>query len=1838
MNRFVSVRVGVVFASVVMAAAGCTCPGPGPGTCDNSDLTATFVTPTDGAMVEQTSNVQVSLSRRGNPVNVGVGRLEIRGPGASEFGASRSGTVDGANVTFAGVMLAAGENALRATVSEVDCAGNAAPVTIVVTARTTVTPPPVVLGCDFPQDANNDGTLNAAELPAGQAVSVRVRTQNGSGATFSAPNSTPASAAIMNETATVTVPGPTADGTFAVVGTVTRGAAMPTCTASIRVQRMAGCSIENTTDESPRGPMNDADPMTAGYQVRATASRVAGMAATARLQLGTETRTINLDSMATASADFTIPTSGTQSYAVTLTGSDAAGNPCTVVNGTRNVPADFDPPVVTIASPTQVDGGVLLTQSPVPVIVNVGMEDNGATACAFVGTTQVGCGLVSNGTATLQIPFGSDGVRTIEVRVTDVAGNTGTGSVVVNVALSGCGVVFYSPATNPALLNATAAAGGNYTFRTSSKAICAGQPARLSRAVVTPDAGVGAFSPVGAATLTVRGLSDGGSDAVAAFVAAVANGDYAYRAEVDNVGDGGVDATQIAVTVDLDGPAITTPVVPGGQTRALINIAQDSSATIPGAQRTLAFNARVPMGGRVDVCTTQNTGTPTPECGSGWFRLATNQVSPVSGFTFPEGTYDLKVVVIGGGAVVESPPLPVFVDVTRPCVAPGSLRLPQDTNMDGRLNAAELGAAPPQLDFRLDPTCGDANLATLSALAPVLVREVVAGVVSTTALNQLGDVSFDAPSGRVRVNLTQGVSAEADYEFFVELQDSASNRNFYTTGSNNAVLQARVDRVAPSCTLISPAQLTLNLALVPGGALGVTLATAADVRTNGVSITLQGLPTQSATPGGGNQATVTFSGLSGTNTRTLDASCTDQSGNSTALVQRTLLIDLDAPTCQFTAPTMGATLPDLSVTTTLTVAGAEGRTVTIASTIGGVRGTLSVSGGTATGSITYANGGPQDFSASLTDTAGNPGTCAVTGITINSSDCGLAISNAFMNTNGLWFNRSNTGSLTTTTGVATVNAVTSGCTTGRTLTLVRTAPTAGTPINLVDTGGMAAFANVAFADGESWSLSVPNGARPATVLTFRVDLDAPSFGVAPAQLGFARINGTLTAPAGNTFFVAAANNRNVETSVSGYFADLSGATAGAQADLVLDGVEAFDFATNGSVAVLFKGMPLATQSVSASTQTISFTGGGGITLPHNDSGAFVVRVTDAAGNSSEWTSTATIDVMSPAEPQAATATIPTQADGGTLNHRRGLVSVAWDPSFDDGATAASGPCQYEIGWTTSSVPGNGGLATPALYFGNSANREPRVAHSMTRTTEVVKLPPLNTYFIKVRAIDEVGNYSAFGGAPLTTSNMWTQVTIQNPSADTTASVHNFGQNFAGAGSLNSDSIPDLVIAAPNRGPTGSTNRGSVYIYYGAAGFTAPATCGTAGVCQELQPPTDTTASGLFGTDLSTAGNVGDVGAENKADLLVSQPTWQTNVGRAFLWFGANAAEVNATSFIEFRGLGTGSNFASTTRIIQDVDGDGLDEVAISAHSELANVGRVYVFRGRSADPSFNSGTIGANWFNSRTGVDGATLFIPASAATWILEGPNPAFGGNNDFGRLRHGLVSMGRLDSSMTNNNHLKSFFIIPMSRETVNRVQLFSGPALSGVTGTVLNSSGPMVQTIRVTAPGMAVTQLQGFGRSSVGGIDFAPGSGPDLLLGYPLQSRIYLVENFGPTGIAGGATPPEPSPAITGLLANQLGFHVSAADTNDDGRADILSGESRASGGQAWVIWQRMGGFDNVVDGVTPRLWISGLGEASSTSRLGRMTGLVDIDGNGYPDVTLGDETGVGTPSGGRVHVWR
>ncbi len=1790
MNRLASVRVGAVVVALAMALAGCDCgkvdcartPADPKCVCDSSDLTVAFVAPMEGAMVDQTSNVQVSLSRKGMPVNIGTARLEVRGPGATDFSDKGNGTADGATATFTGVMLAAGENALRATVAEVNCSGSANPKTIVVTAKSTVTPPPVIVSCTFPQDSNGDGTLNAAELPAGTQVSVRVLTTNGAGATFSAPGSNPAMAPIMNETATIAVPGPTADGTFSVTGTVTRGAGAPTCSPMIRVQRTAGCAVENTTSEAPRGPLDDADRMAMGFQVRATAQLTAGAIGSAEFVATGVTRPISF-AMGVASADFTVPATGTTTLDVVLNALDAAGNRCTTTNGTRTVPLDFEAPTVTITSPS--DGATISTPTAT-VTATVAGAPNGSTCQFFVNGADGPTGTIMNGMFSQSISFQGNGTYSIRADCTDPAGNMGSSAttladggvrehtVIVQLPANICSIVFTSiggqPASCPAFANRLGM-NGVLSVVLGPSVSCAMQPVRLFKdGVAVSGSGPGFVVPVGTTTAM-----------------------FTLRAEIDNLPGAmpAVTTTTCAVEVNTNTPAITNPVAPVAGP-AIIKASDDTNSGVAGAQRQLSFTAAVPPMGRVDVCVddVMVAGVGAQACPgpSGWFVLARNVTSPVPAFTFPEGAYQMKIVVINAGTPPpESPHLEVLVDVTTPCVTSAGVSLPQDVGADGgvgdgRLNIAELNGADPRLRFGVDPACGTA--------ASAVVKNVSGGVVGSTAYS----TPVTTPAGTQNIDLSTNVAAEQDLSVFVELTDAVGNRN--TLSSNAAAARLlRVDRSAPGCSFIAPSTgRTLNLTDIPTGSLTVQVQTSSDVPL--VAIT-EGAGTQQIAPNASFIASTTVP-VTGTGAVNLSASCRDSSGNSATPATRTVNIDLDAPTFTLTAPATGFMSNTTQVTTTASmVTGADGNPIAIRSSeqVSDLGSLTQGTGYTAT--LTFPIGLNQTITATVVDNAGNRATRTATGVSISSTNCQVLLTatngqSPFVRGATTWLNRSHVPGVGANSGTATINANSSNCRLGELVTLARVTPPAGPsiPPAMTASNGNVSFANVALADGEVWSLTIQNNPMP---VNFSVDLVAPT--LTGGAAGF-RINADTTAPPASVFFVAAQNNLRVRASTPGYYPDGDGNGAnGGQANFAVNGVTG---AVNGSVIFSVAGMPIPSTSQSVTSSPQSFTLNA-VTLAQNLAGEFAVVVTDEGGNTVDvYRGPIVVDVVPPSA--------PTGLDGGVLDARAATGSVAWtnDSVDDEGSPSSGAAARYVIRWTTASVFGNNAMATSDDFFGASAADAVERAPSGTQMAESITLPPLNTYFLGVRARDEVFNYSTFTG-PVTRDNQWTRLKIDGPTGT------NFGNAVVAESSLNNDGVTDLVVGAST-----SLITGAVYVYYGGSLLTQPLCVSPA--CTVINNPD---AGGLgFGSDFSAKANVDTDAGTPVADLLIGQtnfPNSTVPVGRAFLYFGSTSTTIDVNTFIEFRGFDNSYRIGNSTKILPDLNGDGFGEVALAAPFANGNNGRLLIYAGRSR----------ADWQAARTATDPVTMapFIPVSiaTATWVVEGGVAGVPTTTGyFGRNRYGIASVGDLDGDGRGD------FTVGLGPATINRMQIFTSNVIAPATA---NTSALQALSQPV---GTDANVQTGFSAFVVAGLNVINGPAQDMVVTWPSRAgggAVYLYGDLNSTG-----APASASYTIDGPLTFGSAVGVSNLNTADT-RADLIVGTNATTNSSAWIVWQQASPpFDTPISVSVPRFWQSRIDgntvSGSTNNSIGRSCAAADISGDGLPDVVMADERN------NTVYVWR
>ena len=1785
-------RAGLIFFAMgALTLAGCDC-NPPPAVVQCSDVTVSFTAPAEGASLVAPFDVSIEAKASdGSAFEFEGAKLTI------DDGTPVELAVNGSTATFSSVGASAGQHVLKATITKGACGPDAeeasnriAPANRTVTVTVPCTAK--VTGVTFPQDANADGKINLSELPSGTALDVRVVSSCATGAQVQIKNGSNVVSAltdISSGSATVAVPQPDGgipDGQLTLFAElvangqpVNNTGSNPEALAAISIQRTPpACS--NTT-KLLNGPSDDGNTAMADFQLNVTGT-VGASALTTSFSIPAQPTQNVTPTLGTVTAQFNLPMTGDTTYDVTLTCSDNAGNTTT---DTKTVRLDFAPPTVTITSPSNPDGGpALATQSPTNVVISTNSED-GTDACATrisgATRTSVGCALVASGTATLPVTFSGDGEYGVEVDVTDVAGNVGKATGILIVQLSGCGLGFTRPNACPALLTAAQVSGGNYTFQTQSKATCQGQSVDLTVRTKLADGGVGNSSLVGSGSVAaVTGL--------ATILGPAANGSYLYSATVTNVGaDAGTTSVDCDVTVDLDGPAINSP------TASTINASQDLAPQVAGAQRLLQFTARVPSGGQVDVCTTQavdpSSGQPRPagDCGTNYYLLSSNISSPTPSFTFPEGSYNIKIIVLGGGTIAESAPVSLFVDVTRPCLLAGSRRLPQDLNGDSRLNSVELGSSPPQLEFSLDPSCKDTSPATLAA-TPVVVLEIVGGS-PTGSFAQPTDVTWVSPN--FLVNLTQGVSNEKNYVFFVRLADSAGNTNTYAGVGDPSTFTFRIDKVAPSCDITTPSasQTLLGTSQVPSGQFGVTIGTVLDVGDGGVAANLTGSGSpQSAllTPvAPAYQASTTFT-VSGTHAWTVAATCTDLSGNATSATSRNLTIDLDPPTCALTSPTTTAPYGTNQILTTMTVGGAEGRPVSCTTDGTPLSPSFLVADGGASETLTYPNG-TQTVACSVTDLAANQCTSSVAGVVVNSTACPLSLTNVVSNTNGFWFNSSNT-TVNGTSGTANIAAHTATCGASKSVTLVRTAPTAGTPVvQTTDSNGDVTFSNITLSQGETWTVTIDNGASVTTAQTFRVALVSPT-------ATSVTIDSTVIASGSALRFVAAAGNRNVETSTAGYFADLNSSAAGAQLDLAVNGVAgARVFGLDGTVEVLFKGSLLVSQPVTTDPQTFTFAA---TTLSHNDTGTLEVRLRDAADNQTiAISNTSTIDVIAPGAPSVNQL---------LTDARAATVSLTWAPTYDDGTDGTSGGNSgYDVRWTTLSVPGvTNGIPDSSTFFGSLVRQESVVAWSALSISHDVTLPPLNTYYLAVRALDEVGNYSTHS-APTALTNWWTQVLLQAPVVST-----NFGQSVITA-KLNNDALDDIVVSAPAK-----TGGGAVYVYYGSSPFADHPSCGTG--CQELNPPD--TSTGQFGSDLSANGNIGDVAGEQRNDLAIGQ-LWTTTPfsGRVMVYFGSTSDTLSTAQAIEIRGEAT-IRIGQTAQIIKDINNDQLDELAIAAPLYNANRGRVYVFKGRSQ----------AAWAAARVFPDGGTPYVPITSADFVVDGPtNLLVAQGNAFGQNRFGLISVADINSDSVPD------VAIPTSRSSIGRYRILSGAAIaaSSPASPLLDGGVPLVDLTQATVADTNVTN--GFGSCSVS-TNLSGATAADLITVYSGAAgggRVYIYEDLAPGAV---------NPTTTIIGPSSFGYQVVARSLNTaDSRIDIVSGQK--TGGLAWILYQQTGariwdGTGTGTIGSTAEFWVSKFdgptiaGTASTT--LGRSVVVCDVDGLDGPDVILGDETV------GQVRIWR
>jgi hypothetical protein len=156
----------------------------------------------------------------------------------------------------------------------------------------------------------------------------------------------------------------------------------------------------------------------------------------------------------------------------------------------------------------------------------------------------------------------------------------------------------------------------------------------------------------------------------------------------------------------------------------------------------------------------------------------------------------------------------------------------------------------------------------------------------------------------------------------------------------------------------------------------------------------------------------------------------------------------------------------------------------------------------------------------------------------------------------------------------------------------------------------------------------------------------------------------------------------------------------------------------------------------------------------------------------------------------------------------------------------------------------------------------------------------------------------------------------------------FGTRVMAAGDVDHDGYDDLIVGAPHW----DRGRGKVYLYRGGP--------------QGLAAKAAWTAMGEKADDRfgDRVGQAGDVNGDGISDVFVASPGWHGALGRCVVYYGSK------------RGLAAGpgwttspselsEDFGDCTHPTGDLDGDGIDDLAVGAFGHDHTRGRIWIFKG-----------------------------------------------------------------------------------------------------------------------------------------------------------------------------------------------------------------------------------------------------------------------------------------------------
>lgn len=408
----------------------------------------------------------------------------------------------------------------------------------------------------------------------------------------------------------------------------------------------------------------------------------------------------------------------------------------------------------------------------------------------------------------------------------------------------------------------------------------------------------------------------------------------------------------------------------------------------------------------------------------------------------------------------------------------------------------------------------------------------------------------------------------------------------------------------------------------------------------------------------------------------------------------------------------------------------------------------------------------------------------------------------------------------------------------------------------------------------------------------------------------------------------------------------------------------------------------------------------------------------------------------------------------------------------------------------------------------------------------------------------------------------------------------FGLHVCGAGDVNNDGCPDVIVGAHNE-DTDSTNAGRAYVFSGATGERV----------YTLVSPHEETL-GWFGFSVSI---VGDIDMDGHDDMVVGAPyedVDSVDAGRAYVFSGATGGILYTLTSLNQESLGC---FGGAVCGAGDVNNNGYSDVIVGAGL-------------RYPDPAVGGGEGRAYVFEGQTGTVLYSLVSPNDVeGGWF--GCEVSGGGDVDDDGYADVIVGAPKENP--------------PPSPTEAGRAYVFSG-ATGDTLYTLVSPNQEIFGRFGCVVSIVGDVTGDGYDDVLVGADEEDPGTSPER------AGRSYVFSGASGDTLYTLVSPNEEAWGIFSYWASGAG------DVNSDGYPDLAVGAfnedpdpSPVDAGRAYAFDGYTG--DPIFTLVSPNEEPDGFFGVS-------VAGAGDVNGDGRPDVVVGAaRENAGAVDAGRVYVF-